>query len=81
MKSRVEKVRREVLELQKQNIQYNILKREVESNRGLYNNLLQRYKEVDLAGGVGTNNVFIVDRAIGSIFDRGKPYAFTYALL
>ena len=66
MKTRVERLRGEVLELQKQNIQYNILKREVETNRGLYNNLLQRYKEVDLAGGVGTNNVFIVDRASGA---------------
>ncbi len=25
--------------------------------------LLQRYKEVDIAGGVGTNNVFVIDRA------------------
>ena len=66
MKARVEKLRQEVLELQKQNIQYNILKREVETNRGLYNSLLQRYKEVDLAGGVGSNNVFIVDRARGA---------------
>ena len=72
MKGRVERLRGEVLELQKQNIQYNILKREVETNRGLYNNLLQRYKEVDLAGGVGTNNVFIVDRASGaSSIDAG----------
>ncbi len=52
-----------MLDLQKKNIQYNILKREVETNRGLYNNLLQRYKEVGIAGGVGTNNIFIVDRA------------------
>ena len=66
MKVRVENLRGEVLELQKQNIQYNILKREVETNRGLYNSLLQRYKEVGLAGGVVTNNVFIVDRASGA---------------
>ena len=52
-----------MLDLQKKGIQYNILKREVETNRGLYNNLLQRYKEVGIAGGVGTNNIFIVDRA------------------
>ncbi len=63
MKARIEALREEVLNLQKKGIQYNILKREVETNRGLYNSLLQRYKEVDIAGGVGTNNVFIVDRA------------------
>ena len=63
MKARIEALREEVLDLQKKGIQYNILKREVETNRGLYNNLLQRYKEVDIAGGVGTNNIFIVDHA------------------
>lgn len=63
MKERVEALRQEVLDLQKKSIQYNILKREAETNRGLYNNLLQRLKEVDIAGGVGTNNIFIVDHA------------------
>ena len=64
MKARIETLREEVLNLQKKGIQYNVLKREVETNRGLYNSLLQRYKEVDIAGGVGTSNVFIVERAI-----------------
>ena len=64
MKARIETLREEVLDLQKKGIQYNILKREVETNRGLYNSLLQRYKEVDIAGGVGTNNIFIVDKAM-----------------
>jgi capsular exopolysaccharide synthesis family protein len=63
MKIRIAQLRQEVLDLEKKGIQYNVLKREVETNRGLYNNLLQRYKEVEIAGGVGTNNVFIVDRA------------------
>jgi capsular exopolysaccharide synthesis family protein len=39
------------------------LKREVDTNRELYTSLLQRYKEVDVAGGAGANNVFIVDKA------------------
>ncbi|MBT3070325.1 polysaccharide biosynthesis tyrosine autokinase [Rhodomicrobium sp. Az07] len=64
MKARIEEVRAEVLDLQKKGIRYNILKREVETNRNLYNSLLQRLKEVDIAGGVGTNNIFIVDRAV-----------------
>ncbi|MBJ7532843.1 polysaccharide biosynthesis tyrosine autokinase [Rhodomicrobium vannielii ATCC 17100] len=64
MKGRIETLRGEVLDLQKKGIQYNILKREVETNRGLYNSLLQRSKEVNIAGGVGTNNIFIVDRAL-----------------
>jgi succinoglycan biosynthesis transport protein ExoP len=72
MKARAEIARQEVLDLQKLNIQYNILKREVESNRGLYDNLLQRYKQVDLAAGVSTNNVFIVDKAIGASSAAGS---------
>ncbi|HVX35939.1 MAG TPA: polysaccharide biosynthesis tyrosine autokinase [Hyphomicrobium sp.] len=63
LKSRVDKLRAEVLDVQKRSIEYNILKREVDTNRGLYNDLLQRFKEVDVAGGVGSNNVFIVDKA------------------
>lgn len=63
LKARVEKLRTDVLDVQKRSIEYNILKREVDTNRGLYNDLLQRFKEIDVAGGVGSNNVFIVDRA------------------
>jgi succinoglycan biosynthesis transport protein ExoP len=64
MKARIEQLRIEVLDLQKFGFRQNILTREVETNRGLYNSLLQRYKEVDIASGVGTNNIFIVDRAL-----------------
>lgn len=63
MRTRVNGLREDLLDLQKRSVRYNILKREVETNRNLYNSLLQRYKEVDVASGVGANNVFIVDRA------------------
>lgn len=63
LKARVEQLRTDVLDVQKRSIKYNILKREVDTNRGLYNDLLQRFKEVDVAGGIGSNNVFIVDKA------------------
>jgi polysaccharide biosynthesis transport protein len=64
MKGRIEELRAEVLDLQKRGISFNSLKHEAETNRGLYNSLLQRYKEVDIAAGVGSNNVFIVDPAV-----------------
>jgi polysaccharide biosynthesis transport protein len=63
MRRRIESLKGDVLDLQKRSIQYNILKREVDTNQTLYDGLLQRYKEVDVAGGVGANNVFIVDKA------------------
>lgn len=64
MKGRIETLKQQVLDLQKRLIQYNILKRDVDTNQSLYDGLLQRYKEVDVAAGVTANNVFIVDKAI-----------------
>lgn len=45
-------------------IDYTILKRETDTNRTLYDGLLQRYKEIGVAGAVGNNNISIVDSAI-----------------
>ena len=53
----------DVLNLRDRSIQYNILQREVDTSRTLYDGLLQRYKEVGVAGGVTVNNVSIIDRA------------------
>lgn len=44
-------------------IKYNILKREVDTNRELYNGLLQRFKEVSAEAGVTSNNISVIDRA------------------
>ncbi|MBW8367935.1 MAG: polysaccharide biosynthesis tyrosine autokinase [Arenimonas sp.] len=57
-------VKTDVLDLQSRSIQYNILKREVDTNRQLYDGLLQRYKEIGVAAGVSNNNISIVDRAL-----------------
>jgi len=51
------------LDLRERNIQYAILQREVDTNRTLYEGLLQRYKEVGVAGGLSANNIAVVDRA------------------
>ena len=45
-------------------IRYNILKREADSSKTLYEGLLQRYKEIGVAGGVGTNNISLIDDAV-----------------
>ena len=52
-----------VLNLQNESIEYNILKREADTSRTLYNGLLQQYKDVGVAGAVGTNNISIIDAA------------------
>ena len=63
LQSRVAALKGSVLDLRGRSIQYTILQREVDTNRSLYDALLQRYKEVGVAGGVGTSPVSIVDRA------------------
>ena len=47
---------------QRDTIQYKIYLREADTNRQLYDALLQRYKEIGVAG-VGSNNIAIVDPA------------------
>lgn len=44
-------------------IQYNILQREADTNRTLYDALLQRFKEVGVAGGIGQSDISMVDEA------------------
>ena len=63
LEGRVASLKGSVLDLRGRSIRYNILQREVDTNRGLYDALLQRYKEVGVAGGVGASPVSIVDRA------------------
>lgn len=48
-------------------IRYNILKREVQTNRELYDGLLQRYKEVSTESGVASNNISVIDRAVAPL--------------
>ena len=70
LQTRVASLKGQVLNLRGRSIQYNILQREVDTNRSLYDALLQRYKEIGVAGGVGTAPVSIVDHA--SV--PGSPY-------
>ena len=63
LQARVNGLKAGLLDLRERSIQYTILQREVDTNRSLYDALLQRFKEVGVAGGVGANVVSIVDRA------------------
>jgi polysaccharide biosynthesis transport protein len=63
LKNKMEDVKRGVLDTRNKEIQFNILKREADTNRTLYEGLLQQYKDMGVAGAVSTNNVSVVDRA------------------
>jgi len=66
-----EKLLRDAFESQKQEanqlnesaIQYNLLRRDYESNRQLYDGLLQKLKEAGVAAGLRSSNVQIIDQA------------------
>ncbi len=63
LKQRVSALKGDYLDLRRRSIQYNIFQQEVDTNRALYDGLLQRFKEIGVAAGVGVNNVAIVDTA------------------
>ena len=71
LRGRVGQLRGTVQNLRSKGIQYNILQREADTNRSLYDALLQRYKEIGVAGGIGTNAVSVVDEAE----TPGSPYS------
>ena len=72
----------EALDLKSRSIQYNIFKREVDTNRQLYEATLQRYKEIGVAAGVGLNNILIVDKAVSANKHRPNiPLNLAVALL
>lgn len=63
LQTRVNALKGEVLDLRSRSIQYNILERELDTSRSLYEGLLQRYKEVGVTGTLASNNISIVDQA------------------
>lgn len=64
LQTQVNGLKGDVLDLRARSVQYNILLRELDTSRTLYDGLLQRYKEVGVTGGIAANNISIVDRAI-----------------
>jgi polysaccharide biosynthesis transport protein len=69
LRARVNELRGEFVTQRQDSVQYNILQRDVDTNRELYAGLLQRYREIGVVG-AGESNVLVVDRA--SV--PGAPY-------
>jgi capsular exopolysaccharide synthesis family protein len=59
----VDEQKKEVNDIAEKSIQYNILKREVDTNKQLYEGLLTRMKEATVSAGLKASNVRIVDSA------------------
>jgi len=68
---RISQLKGDVQNQREREIQYTILQREVDTARAQYEALLQRLKEVSIAGGVGSSQISVVDRAAAPI----EPFA------
>ena len=68
VRARLQDTRREVLSAQDKSGDLNLLKRELDTNRQLYDGLLQRLKEVGITSGVASNNISVVDDAVTPLF-------------
>jgi succinoglycan biosynthesis transport protein ExoP len=63
LKTRVTALKSNVLDLRRRSIEYNIIQRDADTSRQLYDALLQRYKAIGVAGGIGATNISVVDPA------------------
>ena len=68
LRERVSQTRKQVLTTQDHSIDMNLLKREVDTNRQLYDSLLQRFKELGVSGNIVSNHISVVDSAEPSLF-------------
>lgn len=63
LRAQVDALKTATLSEQDRSVQYNLLAREADTNRALYDGLLQRYKELNASAGISTSNIAIIDRA------------------
>jgi capsular exopolysaccharide synthesis family protein len=64
LKAALDDQKREENDLNESAIDYNLLKRDVDSNRQLYESLLQKLKEAGVSASLHSNNVRIIDAAL-----------------
>ena len=72
IRSELSQFNRKMHNLQDSSVDYNTLKREVDTNGKLYNNLLQRLEEVNVASAATTSNISIVEPAVEPV-SRYRP--------
>jgi capsular exopolysaccharide synthesis family protein len=68
LRERLNATRKQVLSTQDNSIDLNLLKREADTNRQLYDSLLERLKQVNIYSNLTTNNLSIVDAAAIPLF-------------
>jgi polysaccharide biosynthesis transport protein len=68
LREKLSNTRKQVLTTQDNSIDLNLLRREADTNRQLYDSLLERLKQVNISSNLTTNNLSIVDSANPPLF-------------
>ncbi|MBS3929115.1 MAG: polysaccharide biosynthesis tyrosine autokinase [Sphingomonadales bacterium] len=63
LQGQVTRLKNETMSEQDRAVQYNLLAREADTNRQLYEGLLERYKTLNAVAGVSLSNVSVIDKA------------------
>ena len=63
LETQVAQARGATLAEQDQSVRYNVLAREADTARSIYDGLLQRYRELNASAGITSSNIAIIDRA------------------
>jgi capsular exopolysaccharide synthesis family protein len=66
----LEDSKRAAMDLNRKSVSYTVLEREAQSNRQIYDSLIQRQNELQIVSNSGGNNVRLMDRAVAP----GAPY-------
>ncbi|MEZ5476096.1 MAG: GumC family protein [Thiolinea sp.] len=72
IRSELTQYKGELTQLRDRSVEYNALKREVENNRKLYDDLMQRMSEVNVAAGANSSNMTVIDPAVAPR-DKFRP--------
>lgn len=63
LRAQVGQLQGETLAEQDRAVRYNTLAREADTNRELYDGLLERYRQLNAASGIAASNIAVIDRA------------------
>ena len=63
LEQQVANARNATLSEQDRSVRYNVLAREADTARSIYDGLLQRYRELNASAGITSSNIAIIDRA------------------
>ena len=63
LSDKLSQLKAEAMDLRSRSVQYTILTRDADTNRSLYDGLLQQFRELGVASDAQSNNVSVVDKA------------------